>query len=166
MSNISYEVDNDGVAVVTWDLENRSMNVLNTQSVNEYRDITEKLLEDENIKGIVLASGKDAFIAGADLTSSDTFGFDKAKEDKVAAAQTIYDGVMNLNKLFRAMETSGKPFVAAINGHALGGGLEICLACHYRVATDNDRIQIGQPEAKIGLVTSHQKSHNVLSNSS
>ena len=55
----------------------------------------------------------------------------------------------NLNKLFRAMETSGKPFVAAINGHALGGGLEICLACHYRVATDNDRIQIGQPEAKI-----------------
>ena len=52
MSNISYEVDNDGVAVVTWDLENRSMNVLNTQSVNEYRDITEKLLEDENIKGL------------------------------------------------------------------------------------------------------------------
>ena len=152
MSNISYEVDNDGVAVITWDLENRSMNVLNTQSVNEYRDITEKLIEDENIKGIVLASGKDAFIAGADLTSSDTFGFDKAKEDKVAAAQTIYDGVMNLNKLFRAMETSGKPFVAAINGHALGGGLEICLACHYRVATDNDRIQIGQPEAKIGLI--------------
>ena len=128
------------------------MNVLNAQSVNEYRDIVEKLVKDDQVKGIIIASAKEAFIAGADLTSNDTFNFDKIGEDKVAAAQTIYDGVMNLNKLFRAMETSGKPFVAAINGHALGGGLEICLACHYRVAIDNDRIQIGQPEAKIGLI--------------
>ena len=152
MTDISYKVDSDGVAVVTWDLENRSMNVLNAQSVNEYRDIVEKLVKDDQVKGIIIASAKEAFIAGADLTSNDTFNFDKIGEDKVAAAQTIYDGVMNLNKLFRAMETSGKPFVAAINGHALGGGLEICLACHYRVAIDNDRIQIGQPEAKIGLI--------------
>ena len=152
MSDISYEIDSDGVAVVTWDLENRSMNVLNAQSVNEYRDVIENLVKDEKVKGIVIASAKEAFIAGADLTSNDTFNFDKVVEDKVAAAQTIYDGVMNLNKLFRGMETSGKPFVAAINGHALGGGLEICLACHYRVAIDNDRIQIGQPEAKIGLI--------------
>ena len=152
MSDISYKVDSDGVAIVTWDLENRSMNVLNAQSVNEYRDIVEKLVKDDQVKGIIIASAKEAFIAGADLTSNDTFNFDKIGEDKVAAAQTIYDGVMNLNKLFRAMETSGKPFVAAINGHALGGGLEICLACHYRVAIDNDRIQIGQPEAKIGLI--------------
>ena len=152
MTDISYKVDSDGVAIVTWDLKNRSMNVLNAQSVNEYRDIVEKLVKDDQVKGIIIASAKEAFIAGADLTSNDTFNFDKIGEDKVAAAQTIYDGVMNLNKLFRAMETSGKPFVAAINGHALGGGLEICLACHYRVAIDNDRIQIGQPEAKIGLI--------------
>ena len=152
MTDISYKVDSDGVAIVTWDLENRSMNVLNAQSVSEYRDIVEKLVKDDQVKGIIIASAKEAFIAGADLTSNDTFNFDKIGEDKVAAAQTIYDGVMNLNKLFRTMETSGKPFVAAINGHALGGGLEICLACHYRVAIDNDRIQIGQPEAKIGLI--------------
>jgi len=152
MSDISYEIDSDGVAVVTWDLENRSMNVLNAQSVNEYRDVIDSLVKNEKVKGIVIASAKEAFIAGADLTSNDTFNFDKVVEDKVAAAQTIYDGVMNLNKLFRTMETCGKPFVAAINGHALGGGLEICLACHYRVAIDNDRIQIGQPEAKIGLI--------------
>ena len=152
MSDINYEVDNDGVAVVTWDLENRSMNVLNTQSVNQYKEIIEKLVNDEKVKGIVIASAKDAFIAGADLTSNDTFNFDRIGEDRVAAAKVIYDGVMNLNKLFRAMETCGKPFVAAINGHALGGGLEICLACHYRVAIDDDRIQIGQPEAKIGLI--------------
>ena len=152
MTDISYKVDSDGVAIITWDLENRSMNVLNAQSVNEYRDIVEKLVKDDQVKGIIIASAKEAFIAGADLTSNDTFNFDKIGEDKVAAAQTIYDGVMNLNNLFRSMETSGKPFVAAINGHALGGGLEICLACHYRVAIDNDRIQIGQPEAKIGLI--------------
>ena len=152
MTDISYKVDSDGVAIITWDLENRSMNVLNAQSVNEYRDIVEKLVKDDQVKGIIIASAKEAFIAGADLTSNDTFNFDKIGEDKVVAAQTIYDGVMNLNKLFRTMETSGKPFVAAINGHALGGGLEICLACHYRVAIDNDRIQIGQPEAKIGLI--------------
>jgi 3-hydroxyacyl-CoA dehydrogenase/enoyl-CoA hydratase/3-hydroxybutyryl-CoA epimerase len=152
MVDISYEIDGDGVAVVTWDLEKRSMNVLNAQSVNEYRDIIEKLIKDETVKGLVITSAKEAFIAGADLTSDDTFNFDKIAEDKVAAAQSIYDGVMNLNKLFRGMETCGKPFVAAINGHALGGGLEICLACHYRVAIDNDRIQIGQPEAKIGLI--------------
>ena len=152
MVDISYEIDGDGVAVVTWDLEKRSMNVLNAQSVNEYRDIIEKLIKDETVKGFVITSAKEAFIAGADLTSDDTFNFDKIAEDKVAAAQSIYDGVMNLNKLFRGMETCGKPFVAAINGHALGGGLEICLACHYRVAIDNDRIQIGQPEAKIGLI--------------
>ena len=152
MSDISYEIDSDGVAVVTWDLENRSMNVLNAQSVNEYRDVIDSLVKNEKVKGIVIASAKEAFIAGADLTSNDTFNFDKVVEDKIAAAQTIYDGVMNLNKLFRTMETCGKPFVAAINGHALGGGLEICLACHYRVAIDNDRIQIGQPEAKIGLI--------------
>jgi 3-hydroxyacyl-CoA dehydrogenase/enoyl-CoA hydratase/3-hydroxybutyryl-CoA epimerase len=152
MSDISFEIDNDGVAIVTWDLENRSMNVLNHKSVNEYKDIIDKLVKDDSVKGVVLRSNKDAFIAGADLTSNEMFNFDAINDDKVAAAQKIYDGVMDMNKLFRAQESCGKPFVAAINGHALGGGLEICLACHYRVAIDNDKIQIGQPEAKIGLI--------------
>lgn len=152
MADITHEIDSDGVAVVTWDLENRSMNVLNPKSIGEYRDTIEKLIKDEKVNGIILRSAKNAFIAGADLTSDETFGFDEVKKDKVAAAAKIYEGIMNLNKLFRAMETCGKPFVAAINGHALGGGFEICLACHYRVAIDNDKIQIGQPEAKVGLI--------------
>ena len=152
MADVTYEIDSDGVAVVTWDLENRSMNVLNFQSLGEYRSIIEKLISDDNVKGIVLRSAKDAFIAGADLTSSDVFGFDKVNEDKVKAAEKIYNGNMEMQMLFRNMETSGKPFVAAINGHALGGGFEICLSCHYRVAIDNDKIQIGQPEAKVGLI--------------
>ena len=152
MSDVTYEVDSDGVAVVTWDLENRSMNVLNFQSLGEYRQIIEKLIGDDAVKGIVLRSAKDAFIAGADLTSSEVFGFDSVQEDKVKAAEKIYNGNMEMQLLFRSMETCGKPFVAAINGHALGGGFEICLSCHYRVAIDNDKIQIGQPEAKVGLI--------------
>ena len=152
MSDLSYEIDSDGIAVITWDLEDRSMNVLNARSMGEYRDILNKLIPDENVKGVVLRSAKDAFIAGADLTSADTFGFDQIQEDKVKAAEKIYNGNMEMQLLFRSMENSGKPFVAAINGHALGGGFEICLACHYRVAIDNDKIQIGQPEAKVGLI--------------
>jgi len=152
MSDLSYEIDSDGIAVITWDLEDRSMNVLNARSMGEYRDILNKLIPDENVKGVILRSAKDAFIAGADLTSADTFGFDQIQEDKVKAAEKIYNGNMEMQLLFRSMENSGKPFVAAINGHALGGGFEICLACHYRVAIDNDKIQIGQPEAKVGLI--------------
>ena len=63
MTDISYKVDSDGVAIITWDLENRSMNVLNAQSVNEYRDIVEKLVKDDQVKGIIIASAKEAFIA-------------------------------------------------------------------------------------------------------
>ena len=152
MSDISYDVDNDGVAVVTWDLKDRTMNVLNFNSLGEYGEAIKKLIADEKVKGIVLASAKDAFIAGADLTSSDVFGFNQKETDKTKAAEKIYNGNMEMQNLFRSMETCGKPFVAAINGHALGGGFEICLACHYRVAIDNDKIQIGQPEAKVGLI--------------
>jgi len=152
MADVTFEVDSNGIAVVTWDLEDRSMNVLNLRSIGEYTEIIKKCLEDDNVKGIVLRSAKEAFIAGADLTSADVFGFDKINEDKVKTAEKIFNGNMEMQMLFRHMETSGKPFVAAINGHALGGGFEICLACHYRVAIDNDKIQIGQPEAKVGLI--------------
>ena len=152
MTDISYEIDNDGVAVVTWDLKDRSMNVLNFNSLGEYGETIKKLISDDSVKGIVLASAKEAFIAGADLTSSEVFGFDQKDADKIKTAEKIYNGTMEMQNLFRSMETAGKPFVAAINGHALGGGFEICLACHYRVAIDDDKIQIGQPEAKVGLI--------------
>ena len=91
MADVSYEIDSNGIAVVTWDLEDRSMNVLNLRSIAEYKEIIEKCIKDDNVKGIVLRSAKDAFIAGADLTSSDVFGFDKVSEDKVKAAEKIYN---------------------------------------------------------------------------
>ena len=96
------------------------------------------------MKGIIVTSGKSDFIAGADLEmllNADT-----------SDAAKLTEQFSQLQKLFRSQETGGKPIVAAINGTALGGGFEICLACHYRIAAANPRAKVGQPEVKIGLL--------------
>ncbi len=107
---------------------------------------------DDAIKGAVLTSGKDAFCAGADLSMMGSQAGGPgggSQEDRVKA---MYEGNLKFNMLLRGLETCGKPVVAAINGTALGGGLEVTLACHYRVASDNPKTQIGLPEAKVGLL--------------
>src|SRR6185295_9884462 len=68
-----------------------------------------------------------------------------------AAAKTLYDESRKLSLIYRRLESCGKPWVAAINGTALGGGFELCLACHHRVAADNDKTRLGLPEVKVGL---------------
>ena len=96
------------------------------------------------MKGIILTSGKDTFIAGADLEmllNADT-----------SDAAKLTEQFSQLQKLFRSQETGGKPMVAAINGTALGGGFEICLASHYRIAAANPKTKVGQPEVKLGLL--------------
>ncbi|MBX3501873.1 MAG: enoyl-CoA hydratase/isomerase family protein [Alphaproteobacteria bacterium] len=141
---INYAVDSDGIATITWDMPDRTMNVLNEKSMAAFAEAAQKAVKDEKVKGIILTSGKADFIAGADLEmllSADT-----------SDARALTEQFSQLQKMFRAMETSGKPWVAAINGTALGGGFEICLACHYRIAADNPKAKIGQPEVKIGLL--------------
>ncbi|MBV8393506.1 MAG: enoyl-CoA hydratase/isomerase family protein [Alphaproteobacteria bacterium] len=141
---IKYNVDSDGIATIAWDMPDRSMNVLNQASMTAYAEALGKAQKDEKVKGIILTSGKDSFIAGADLEmllAADT-----------SDAAKLMDQFSQLQKLFRSQETSGKPMVAAINGTALGGGFEICLACHYRIAAANPKTKIGQPEVKIGLL--------------
>src|SRR6201996_1856963 len=141
---INYNVDTDGIATITWDMPGRTMNVLNEGSLKAYTEILDKALKDEKVKGIILTSGKDTFIAGADLEmllNADT-----------SDAAKLTEQFSQLQKLFRLQETGGKPIVAAINGTALGGGFEICLACHYRIAAANPKTKIGQPEVKIGLL--------------
>ena len=96
------------------------------------------------MKGIILTSGKADFIAGADLEmllNADT-----------SDAAKLTEQFSQLQKLFRSQETGGKPIVAAINGTALGGGFEICLASHYRIAAANPKTRVGQPEVKLGLL--------------
>jgi hypothetical protein len=101
---------------------------------------------DDAIKGAVLTSGKaSGFCAGADL--GDMAGGMLAG----GSLQEAYDAGWKLNGALRALETCGKPVAAAINGLALGGGLELTLACHYRVVADDSKIQLGLPEIKVGL---------------
>jgi 3-hydroxyacyl-CoA dehydrogenase/enoyl-CoA hydratase/3-hydroxybutyryl-CoA epimerase len=154
MDNMKYEVDSDGVALITWDMPDRSMNVLNRGSQDDLEACIDKALADEAVKGIVLTSGKNAFVAGADLdsmssSSAKAGSAPRSKEETAARLMKSSDG---MNKLLRKIELGGKPVVAAINGTALGGGLEVCLACHHRIAAANPRAKIGLPEAKIGLL--------------
>ena len=91
-------------------------------------------------------------------------GSEMCIRDRVKAAEKIYNGNMDMQLLFRSMETSGKPFVAAINGHALGGGFEICLACHYRVAIDNDNCSLVRKLKKDCQIAFSARSAKVLCN--
>ena len=154
-TNFALETDADGIALVTWDMPGRSMNVIDLAVIEELSAIVEKVAGDAAVKGAVIVSGKDSFCAGADLTLLETLmrGFSDMvrTQGEEAAAKVLFEESRKLSLLYRRIETCGKPFVAAINGTALGGGFELALACHHRVASDNDKTRIGLPEIKIGL---------------
>lgn len=155
MSNFRIETDADGIALVTWDMAGKSMNVLDEATIDELGAIVDQTAKDDRIKGVVITSAKDAFCAGADITMLAGIAQAYAKAQKQlgeqAARQHLLDESSKLSKLLRRIETNGKPWVAAINGLALGGGFELCLACHHRVAADHDKLRLGLPEVKIGL---------------
>jgi 3-hydroxyacyl-CoA dehydrogenase/enoyl-CoA hydratase/3-hydroxybutyryl-CoA epimerase len=155
MSNFKLEIDTDGIALVTWDMPGRSMNVLDAKVIEELGVIVEQVAGDAAIKGAVITSAKDAFCAGADLTMLEGLARIFAEmirtQGEEAATAELFAESRKLSQLYRRLETSGKPWVAAINGTALGGGLELCLACHYRVAAENPKTRVGLPEIKIGL---------------
>ena len=149
------DTDADGIALVTWDSPGRSMNVIDLKVMEELTAIVEQVANDTAIKGAVITSGKDTFCAGADLTMLEMLSrefTDVAKaQGEDAAVARIYEAGSRLSSIYRRLETSGKPWVAAINGMALGGGFELCLACHHRIASDNPKARVGLPEIKIGL---------------
>jgi 3-hydroxyacyl-CoA dehydrogenase/enoyl-CoA hydratase/3-hydroxybutyryl-CoA epimerase len=153
--NFKVDIDADGIALVTWDMAGKSMNVINVTVIEELSKIVEQVAGDAAIKGAVITSGKDTFSAGADLTLLDslTRAFtEMAKaQGEEAAVTLLFNESRKLSQLYRRLETAGKPWVAAINGTALGGGFELCLACHHRVAGENDKTRVGLPEVKIGL---------------
>jgi len=153
--NFTFETDADGIALVTWNMPGRSMNVIDAKVMEELGAIVEKVAGDTAIKGAVLTSGKDAFCAGADLTmleaQSRTFASILKSQGEEAANQRLFDEGRKLSQIARRMETCGKPWVAALNGTAMGGGFELALACHHRVASENDKLRLGLPEIKVGL---------------
>jgi 3-hydroxyacyl-CoA dehydrogenase/enoyl-CoA hydratase/3-hydroxybutyryl-CoA epimerase len=154
-ANFTIETDADGIAIVTWDAPGRSMNVIDRKAIEELTAIVEQVAADGAIKGAVVTSAKEAFCAGADLAMLDAYNRDYAEMAKArgeeAAAALLFEESRKWSLLCRQLETSGKPWVAAINGTALGGGFELCLACHHRIVADNPRTRVGLPEIKVGL---------------
>jgi 3-hydroxyacyl-CoA dehydrogenase / enoyl-CoA hydratase / 3-hydroxybutyryl-CoA epimerase len=153
--NFKTETDADGIVLVTWDTPGRSMNVLDETSISELEAIIKQTSEDAAVKGVVITSGKEALCAGADLSMmegmANTYADLLKDKGEVAANQVLFDQSRRFSQVFRSIETSGKPWVAAINGLALGGGFELTLSCHYRVAADNPKTRLGLPEVKVGL---------------
>jgi 3-hydroxyacyl-CoA dehydrogenase/enoyl-CoA hydratase/3-hydroxybutyryl-CoA epimerase len=153
--NFRFETDADGVALITWDMPGRSMNVLTPEVIEELSGLVDKVASDAAIKGAVVTSGKEGFSGGADLTMLQAMGGEYARiakaEGEEAAMRFFYDRSRQLSLIYRKLETCGKPFAAAINGVCMGGGFELSLACHYRIVADSDKARVGLPEIKVGL---------------
>ncbi len=142
---ISYEKDNDGIVTLTIDDPNAGANTMN-QAFAESLAATLDRLESEvdSITGVIVASGKKTFFAGGDLKSLISVGPDNV--------QQLFNQVEGIKALLRRIEKFNRPVVAAINGAALGGGLELALACNHRIAIDDNKTEIGFPEVTLGLL--------------
>jgi len=155
MNNFKIDVADDGVALVTFDVPGRSMNTLTLEVMEELPQLIERLRTDDAIKGAVITSGKaSGFCAGADLgdmAEALLIETGDGDEPSSAALSDAFNRSFRVSAAMRALETCGKPVAAAINGLALGGGLELTLACHYRVVSDDPKAQLGLPETKVGL---------------
>jgi 3-hydroxyacyl-CoA dehydrogenase/enoyl-CoA hydratase/3-hydroxybutyryl-CoA epimerase len=155
MANFKLDVDGDGIALITWDMADRSMNVITTGVIEELGALVDKITADPAIKGVAVTSGKDAFCGGADLTMLEGMGTVFANlvrtKGEEAAAAFVFDESRKLSQVYRRIETCGKPWVCALNGTAMGGGFEFALACHHRIVADNPKTRLGLPEIKVGL---------------
>jgi len=154
--NFTLDVDADGIALITWNMAEKSMNVIDESVMDEIAAFTKEIKENSTIKGAVIASGKkDSFSGGADLSmlenSLKTYHSAKTKDDE-AATKMLFEGASRLGLLYRDLETNGKPVVCAINGTCMGGAFELALACHARVASDQDKLRLALPEVQVGLL--------------
>jgi 3-hydroxyacyl-CoA dehydrogenase / enoyl-CoA hydratase / 3-hydroxybutyryl-CoA epimerase len=139
---IDYSIDSDGVAFIVWNNPHGPVNVKNAVAIAAFIAAVDRAIADAAVKGAVIGSAKRDFIAGGDLQAI----YAAATPDAAIA------NVAGVAACLRRMERASKPFVAALNGSALGGGLEVALACHYRVAVDDPRVRLGCPEVTLGLI--------------
>lgn len=141
---VQLTLGDDGILVATMDLPGRPMNVVGDELMTGIQAAMERLADPavNGVKGLILTSGKADFCAGGDLD----------RMSKWTRPEEPFEASMAMKKVLRQLELQGKPVVAAIHGHALGGGLEIALACHARIVVDDARIKLGQPEVKLGLL--------------
>ncbi|THV23831.1 3-hydroxyacyl-CoA dehydrogenase NAD-binding domain-containing protein [Peteryoungia ipomoeae] len=152
--NFTIETDADGIALVTWDMPEKSMNVFTVEVMDEIERIIDQTVSDDGVKGVVFTSGKSTFSGGADLTMIkgmfETIASERAS-DPEGAMQKIFEAVGRMTWLWRKIETNGKPWVSAINGTCMGGAFELSLACHGRVASNAKSVKIALPEVKVGI---------------
>jgi 3-hydroxyacyl-CoA dehydrogenase / enoyl-CoA hydratase / 3-hydroxybutyryl-CoA epimerase len=139
---INYSIDSSGIATIEWDMQAHEQNTLTDESAAAFGAAVERALADPAVEGVLIASAKKDFVAGADLQ----------RWLGAAAAEHVYRQMLDWHRLLRRMETAGKPVAAAMNGTALWGGLELALACHYRVAADDPKAGFGFPEVSVGLL--------------
>src|SRR6185436_2784183 len=145
MGALRVEPSADGVAFVFFDVPNEPVNTLRGSFQQDFDIAFGRLAEDSAVKAIVLTSAKpDSFVVGADV---EMLARVKNATEATALARGGQQAMQRLEDLGKI-----KPVVAAIHGHALGGGLELALACTYRIATDDRRTQLGQPEVQLGLI--------------
>jgi 3-hydroxyacyl-CoA dehydrogenase/enoyl-CoA hydratase/3-hydroxybutyryl-CoA epimerase len=144
MKTIHYQLA-DGIATITFDEEGSPVNTMCAQWTQDLLAVTAQVVQDKDaIRGVVLASAKSTFFAGADLKATMRL--------QPSDAPRVFAEIEQTKKCFRTLETLGKPVVSCLNGTALGGGWEVALIGHYRVAVDNPKIQFGLPEITLGLI--------------
>ncbi|WP_235580855.1 3-hydroxyacyl-CoA dehydrogenase NAD-binding domain-containing protein [Pseudorhodoferax sp. Leaf265] len=144
-SAITYHKDEQRIVTLTIDMPGQSANTMNGVFREAYAGVVERLeAERDAIAGVILTSAKKTFFAGGDLNNL------LAARPEDAAA--LFERAEGMKALMRRLETLGRPVVAAINGTALGGGFELCLACHARFVVDDPQLQLGLPEARLGLL--------------
>ncbi|MFK7842901.1 MAG: 3-hydroxyacyl-CoA dehydrogenase NAD-binding domain-containing protein [Sphingorhabdus sp.] len=157
-NTLTVEIDADGIALVSIDVPDQSMNVITATLVEDLTTFVDNFTSNDSIKGAVITSGKaNGFVAGADIRMLQTMGGELSAEEFAAAN--------GFSRILRKMETGGldakaiakegkkaKPVACALEGLALGGGLEIALACHYRVVADSPKVKLGLPEVQIGVL--------------
>lgn len=148
MNNIALEKGRDGIAVATIDMPGRAFNVFSDNMIDDLEALIATLESDPDITGVVITSGKSSFMAGADLAMVRGFTTMRFTHEPAAIRQTV----SRLTYLLRRLEKLTVPTVAAVNGLALGGGLELALACHQRVATQSEVPCLGVPEILLGLL--------------
>src|SRR5689334_16986911 len=133
LETIRWEKGDDGIVVLTLDDPNQSANTMNENYGRSMAAAVERLeAEKDDIKGVILTSAKKTFFAGGDLND--------LKAAKKEDAEQLTEGTREIKRQLRVLETLGIPVVAAINGAALGGGLEICLGTHHRISVDDPKI--------------------------
>ena len=156
MTDFTMNVGDDGVAIITWDVADKSMNVLRQEAFGELEACIDEVLANDAIKGAVITSGKDTFAGGMDLNVLGTIRENAGDEPAKALFDFTMQGHTFLRKIERAgmdpkTNKGGKPIAAALPGTALGIGLELPLACHRIFCADNPKAKIGLPEIMVGI---------------